>query len=178
MGVFNKLDADRSNLVTKDEFMRFWETYAFRAALFDRLDVNKDGFLSQKEVQDGVLKDSLAETLGMSKRESRFWGHDKLGWKGVFDKLDADQSNSVTKAEFVQAWCDARAKSKPLSLRSAAASLTFASKLKKMRSGSSPDELFDSIDTDGSGQLSPTKQAMRKMNPFYWMKGGRNKGKK
>ena len=101
--IFNRLDVDRSNQVTPEEFMAFYRSYVSGATLFDRLDKDGDGYLRQKEVYDGVVKNSLAKMLGLPEVEYRNWGDSKLGMEsqvkrgltptipGILDRVEMAQ---------------------------------------------------------------------------------------
>jgi Ca2+-binding EF-hand superfamily protein len=106
--------------------------YAFE---FDRIDKNKDGWLSRSELHQGLL--------------SCGWEQDRVC--GLFDVIDADKDGKITKAEFIsfRAKTDSQAKSK----RKTKAATQVALKDPK---GYLAFE-FDRIDKNKDGWLSPSE---------------------
>ena len=98
------MDADKNGVVSKDEFM------TFMSKEFDRLDANRNGALSAKELSRSVLaqrngRAELKEVEGLIKLLDR--NHpgevekaEFLQFVGEeFDRLDADRSGTLTHQE-------------------------------------------------------------------------------
>jgi Ca2+-binding EF-hand superfamily protein len=95
LGFIKKMDKDNDGRVSKEEYI---SKYTER---FDRLDVNKDGYLDKDEAVAKMKKKGLIKRmdkdndLKVSKEE--FQGSDER-----FNRLDADKDGYITKGETIK----------------------------------------------------------------------------
>eukprot|EP01064_Diplonema_japonicum_P036849 TRINITY_DN844_c3_g1_i1.p1 TRINITY_DN844_c3_g1~~TRINITY_DN844_c3_g1_i1.p1 ORF type:complete len:748 (+),score=147.21 TRINITY_DN844_c3_g1_i1:94-2244(+) len=84
--LFDFLDQDRSGTVSMDELKQFMRVQL----LFNKIDINKSGYIDQHEFGEALGDPELSSELGVPQRSAQ----------KVFNAIDYDHSASITFAEF------------------------------------------------------------------------------
>ena len=96
-----KADANHDGAVSRDEFT------AFRATQFERIDRNRDGYMTESDIP-GFAKNRIPEEMSIENLKANFDANkdgkvSKLEFVNgpalMFDRVDTNKDNTVTKSE-------------------------------------------------------------------------------